>query len=157
MNTKLQERHFEDNTIFDHGFDRALSVNSHQIITALGSEDILKAVNDAEKQTLVNKAAGLTKTFALLIASPFIALAYIITLPFIGFYQFAKLAFEAYSKKHPKTAVKLSKTGLFIKNVSLFLSSPFIALAYLFALPFVGFYMFTKLMLEAKAERQSHA
>jgi len=157
MNTKLQVLGNEDNAIIDHGFDRVLSGNSYQVISALGSEDILKAVNDAEKHTLTNKAAKLAKTFTMLIASPFIALAFIIALPFIGLYQFAKLAFEAYSKKHPVTAVKLARTGLFIKNVGLFLVSPFIALAYVIALPFVGFYMFTKLMLEAQTKSQTHA
>ena len=51
-------------------------------------------------------------------------------------------------------AGKLAKTGLFAKNVGLFLVSPFIALGYVFALPIVGFYMFIKLMLEAQAKRQ---
>ena len=49
---------------------------------------------------------------------------------------------------------KLAKTKLFAKNVGLFLVSPFIALAYVFALPVVGFYMFIKLMLEVQAKRQ---
>ena len=39
----------------------------------------------------------------------------------------------------------LRKTGHFAKNVGLFFAAPFVALAYIIALPFVGFYMFTKL------------
>lgn len=109
MNTKLQVQGNEDKAITDHGFDRVLSGNNYQVITALGSEDMLKAVNDDEKHKLMTKTA------------------------------------------------KLAKTGLFIKNVGLFLVSPFIALAYIFALPFVGFYMFTKLMLEAQAKNQTQA
>jgi len=42
-----------------------------------------------------------------------------------------------------------SKAGLFAKNVGLFFAAPFIALAYVIALPFVGFYMFAKLGREA--------
>ena len=36
----------------------------------------------------------------------------------------------------------------FAKNVGLFFAAPFIALGYVIALPFVGFYMFAKLGLE---------
>ena len=42
-----------------------------------------------------------------------------------------------------------SKTGLFFKNIGLFFAAPFIALGYIIALPFVGFYMFAKLAYEA--------
>ena len=101
-----------------------------------------------------NNAWALVKTITMFVAAPFIALAYIIALPFIGFYQFVKLAFEAYSKRHPTAAGKLGNAGLFLKNVGLFLVSPFIALAYIVALPFVGFFMFTKLAMQAHAKRQ---
>ena len=135
----------------------------------------LKAVSEAETQTLpeepkdviaglateeikatgsMNNIRALAKSITMFAAAPFIALAYIIALPFIGFYQFAKLAFEAYSKKHPTAARKLGNTRHFLKNVGLFLVSPFIALAYIVALPFVGFFMFTKLAIEAHAKRQ---
>jgi len=43
----------------------------------------------------------------------------------------------------------------FIKNVGLFFASPFIALGYVIALPFVGFYTFAKLAREAYAKKQS--
>ena len=54
-----------------------------------------------------DKAAGRSKTglffknIGLFFAAPFIALGYIIALPFVGFYMFAKLAYEAYKNKHP--------------------------------------------------------
>ena len=41
-----------------------------------------------------------------------------------------------------------------LKNVGLFFASPFIALGYVIALPFVGFYMFVKLGREAYAKKQ---
>jgi CheY-like chemotaxis protein len=137
----------------------------------------LKAVNDAEKpvepakiaeapvvpetETVKNTPTRLTarivaKTVAMLIAAPFIALAYIIALPFIGIYQFAKLALEAYAKRYP-AAGKLGIAARFLKNVGLFLVSPFIALAYVIALPFVGFFMFAKLAMEALAKRRLNA
>jgi DNA-binding NtrC family response regulator len=42
----------------------------------------------------------------------------------------------------------LRKVGIFAKNVGLFFAAPFIALAYVIALPFVGFYMIAKLSME---------
>ena len=47
------------------------------------------------------------------------------------------------------TAVVHGKAGRIAKNVGLFFAAPFIALAYVIALPFVGMYMFAKLGREA--------
>jgi CheY-like chemotaxis protein len=103
------------------------------------------------------KTRGVAKTIAMLIAAPLIALGSVIALPLIGFYHIAKLAIKAYAKNHPAKAGILWTTGRFFKNVGLFLASPFIALAYVIALPFVGFYMFTKLALEAYAKTHTTA
>jgi len=43
----------------------------------------------------------------------------------------------------------LRKVGIFAKNVGLFFAAPVIALGYVIALPFVGFYMIAKLGKEA--------
>jgi CheY-like chemotaxis protein len=78
----------------------------------------LKAVNDSAKprelETEPHEVTGITaepevevakpansfiKNVGLFFASPFIALGYVIALPFVGFYTFAKLAREAYAKK----------------------------------------------------------
>jgi len=121
------------------------------------------AVNGESAMLPVEQTAGPAKTrsagkaIAMQIASPLLALGYVIALPFIGFYQIAKLAIEAYAKNHPAKAGVLWTTGHFLKNVGLFLASPFIALAYVIALPFVGFYMFTKLALEAHAKKRATA
>lgn len=53
------------------------------------------------------------------------------------------------SASAPAKAAKRSKTGLFFKNVGLFFAAPFVALGYVIALPFVGFYMFVKFAHEA--------
>jgi hypothetical protein len=45
----------------------------------------------------------------------------------------------------------------FMKNVGLFFAAPFIALAYVIALPFVGMYMFTNLAIEASAKKAAEA
>ncbi|HEY5774770.1 MAG TPA: response regulator [Xanthomonadales bacterium] len=117
-------------------------------------EEVIVAAKPADVR---KNTRTLAKTITMTFAAPFIALAYVIALPFIGFYQIAKLAIEAYAKKHPTAAGKLRIAGRFVKNVGLFLVSPFIALAYVIALPFVGFFMFTKLALEAHAKRQLNA
>jgi CheY-like chemotaxis protein len=46
------------------------------------------------------KALRIVRNIALFLAAPFIALSYIIALPIVGFYTFAKLAVEAWQKKH---------------------------------------------------------
>ena len=47
----------------------------------------------------------------------------------------------------------LRKVGIFAKNISMFFLAPFIALGYIIALPFVGFYLLAKLGKEALAEK----
>ena len=77
----------------------------------------LKAVNDAEAVAEVeelhaepevvsevaaeagSEAKRIAKNVGLFFASPFIALGYVIALPFVGFYMFAKLGREAWAKK----------------------------------------------------------
>jgi CheY-like chemotaxis protein len=54
-------------------------------------------------------------------------------------------------------AARRSKTGLFFKNIGLFFAAPFIALGYIIALPFVGFYMFAKLAYEAYKNKHPSA
>ena len=59
----------------------------------------VEVVQQAKTSTL--RAVGkFAKNVGLFFASPFIALAYIIALPAVGFYMFAKLGYEAYQKKH---------------------------------------------------------
>jgi CheY-like chemotaxis protein len=53
------------------------------------------------KASALKKAATFAKNVGLFFAAPFIALAYIIALPFVGFYMFAKLGYQAWTKKHP--------------------------------------------------------
>ena len=68
-----------------------------------------KAVNDAETIAVAPEAASaaaerseiskIARNVGLFFASPFIALGYVIALPFVGFYQFAKLGREALAQK----------------------------------------------------------
>jgi DNA-binding NtrC family response regulator len=52
------------------------------------------------------------------------------------------------------TSDTLRKAGQVAKNVGLFFAAPFVALGYVIALPFVGFYMFAKLGREAYIKKQ---
>lgn len=45
------------------------------------------------------KVSRVARNVALFLAAPFIALGYVIALPAVGFYMFAKLGIEAYQKK----------------------------------------------------------
>jgi len=120
------------------------------------------AANEPELETIEEKSGtarprSVGKTIGMLLAAPWIALGYVIALPFIGFYHIAKLAIEALAKNYPAKAGVLRAAGLFAKNVGLFFAAPFIALGYVIALPFVGFFMFAKLALEARAKRHAAA
>lgn len=121
---------------------------------AAASEPETKTV-EAKSETARPRSVG--KTIGMLLAAPWIALGYVIALPFIGFYFIAKLAIEALAKNHPAKSGVLRAVGLFAKNVGLFFASPFIALGYVIALPAVGFYMFAKLAIEARAKRHAAA
>lgn len=51
-------------------------------------------------RSLAWKVGRIAKNVGLFFAAPFVALAYIVALPFVGFYMFAKLAHEAFQKRH---------------------------------------------------------
>ena len=70
--------------------------------------DVTQAANEPEapvetiaevKTSALRTAGRIAKNIGLFIAAPFIALAYVIALPAVGFYMFAKLGYEAYQKK----------------------------------------------------------
>lgn len=59
---------------------------------------------------------------------------------------------EAVAEREAKVGSEISRKA---KNVGLFFASPFIALGYVIALPFVGFYQFIKLAREAQAKKKA--
>ena len=78
------------------------------------------------------------KQFGLLLAAPFIGLAWIIALPFFGLGFLAMLAVKGLAR------LPMAKAPLtFLKNVGLLLAAPFIGLAYIVLFPFVGAAMLT--------------
>ncbi len=79
---------------------------------------------------LENAARNVNK-LVLMCAAPFIGLAFVATLPLIGFGLLAWIAARAF-------AARWKGLARFVRNVALFLAAPFIGLAYAAAIPFVG-------------------
>lgn len=63
------------------------------------NEPVAAAEAVAEPLRGWKKVSRVARNAALFLAAPFIALGYIIALPAVGFYMFAKLGIEAYQKK----------------------------------------------------------
>lgn len=63
------------------------------------NEPVTAAEAVAEPLRGWKKVSRVARNAALFLAAPFIALGYIIALPAVGFYMFAKLGIEAYQKK----------------------------------------------------------
>ena len=108
----------------------------------------LKAVNDER----MHEKRSVVKTAAMFFAAPIIALAYVIAMPFVGIFLIAKLTLEVCVKRFPELNGRLKKAATLAKNIGLFFASPFIALAYVAALPLVGMVMISKLAIEARTQ-----
>jgi len=92
MNTKLKVPAIENNAVVGHSFDRILPDKGFEVTT-------LNAVNDAKIHEAPKKERNRVRNIGLFFAAPFIALAYVIALPFVGFFMFSKLAMEAKAKR----------------------------------------------------------
>jgi CheY-like chemotaxis protein len=85
----------------------------------------------AAEQAAAKPPASLLKTLGMLIAAPFIGLAYAIAFPFIGLGVLAWMGGAELLKRS-------GKIGRFAKNLVLFIAAPIVGLAYVVAFPFVG-------------------
>jgi len=141
MNTKLKALAAGNNTVVGHNH-YALPGNGYELTA-------LHALNDESIHEIPKAERTMVKTVGLLLAAPFIGLAFVIALPIIGTYHLAKLAFEAYARKVPAISGKLKTAMRLVKNIGLFFAAPFIALGYVFAMPFVGLFMIARLAMEA--------
>jgi len=63
------------------------------------NEEVIPAKTPLVELKGWRKVLRIARNIALFLAAPFIALSYIIALPIVGFYTFAKLAVEAWQKK----------------------------------------------------------
>lgn len=91
MNNKLQAQIVENATVIDSGHGNVISNEDHDF-------SALNAVNDEKVYEAAKKDHGLLKNIGLFFASPFIALAYVVALPVVGIFMFARLAREARSQ-----------------------------------------------------------
>ena len=82
------------------------AVNDAAVNDAVLTGDAIETADEAAEvesvtETVAPKAKNsVAKNIGLFFASPFIALGYVIALPFVGFYMFVKLGREAFIKKH---------------------------------------------------------
>ena len=99
------------------------------------------------------------KNIALFFAAPFIALAYIALFPLLGMVMLARIAGQAWrhgraaalagaarelAEPQPQAAGDAGEsvgTGQFLKNLGMFFSAPFVALAYIMLFPLIGLVM----------------
>ena len=88
------------------------------------------------------------KNVALLLAAPFIGLAYAVLLPVVG------LAMLAWVGGKALLATRAAKQApRFLKNVGLFVAAPFIGLVYAVTLPFVGMAMLAWVGIQALRDK----
>ena len=76
---------------------KALEKQPETLVAA--NEDTVVATPQVDELAGWKKAGRILRNILLFLAAPFIALSYIIALPIVGFYTFAKLAVEAWQKK----------------------------------------------------------
>ena len=69
-------------------------------VDAVEAPDELVEVESVIETDVPKAKNSAAKNVGLFFASPFIALGYVIALPFVGFYQFVKLGREAFIKRH---------------------------------------------------------
>jgi len=93
---------------------------------------VLPAAAEAPVAEPVARESAL-KNVLLFLAAPFIALAYVIALPFVGLGVLAVLAVRAAAGSK-----RVATIGLALKNTVLIVLSPFIGLAYVLLVPFIG-------------------
>lgn len=85
----------------DMHIEQALEATSEESPVKAAVKKSAQAAPVASAATNGASSVGkVSKNIGLFFAAPFIALGYVIALPFVGFYMFAKLGYEAYSKKH---------------------------------------------------------
>ena len=78
-------------------------------------------------------AASKFKNIALFFAAPFIALAYVVALPFYGFGVVALLAVRAALKYE-----KLPALAAALRRIAIAVAAPFVGLAFAVLFPFIG-------------------
>ena len=97
------------------------------------------------------KGPSALRSFAIMLAAPFLGLAFVLAFPFVGLAMLAWTGLRAASTKY----AWVGRIGRFARNVALFLAAPFIGLAYAVAFPFVGLGMLAWTGLRAAAAKSA--
>ena len=95
------------------------------------AEATIEAAPTVEVEAKPEEKASAVKNIALFLAAPFISIAYIIVMPFVGLGMLAWFAAKALAK-HAKPLAPAAKTA------AMLVASPFVGLAYIVAAPFIG-------------------
>lgn len=108
--------------------DKALHERDATLPTQAAAEEVTTA------QPEVARKESAARNIALFFAAPFIGLAYILAMPFVGLGMLAWLVAKASAKK-VKTFAPATK------NTALIFSAPFLGLVFILAIPFAGLAM----------------
>jgi CheY-like chemotaxis protein len=103
----------------------ALAAPTAQVIALPAAEQTAKAEPAASGSAL--------KNILLFFAAPFIGLAYIVALPFVGLSVFAMLASRLAAKNKKVRTVLVT-----LKNIAMVFAAPVFGLAYIVLFPFIG-------------------
>lgn len=123
---------------------RKILVEEEPVVTAIAAVTRTRAAKlyvvptaKAPAPTEAPEAKGGTlKNVLLFFAAPFLGLAYIIALPFVGLGLLAVVTMRAAAKIEAVRTV-----GWAMKNVVMFIGAPFVGLAYIIFFPFIGLAM----------------
>jgi len=91
----------------------------------------IRTVAALERTLAPAESVSVTRNIALLLAAPFVGLAYVVAAPFAGLAMLVRMGATALSNRSGRVAG-------FLKNIALFFAAPFIALAYVLATPVIG-------------------
>ena len=111
-------------------------------------------VASVERMPEVASVLGAWKSLGLIVGAPLLGLAYVVVLPFAGLAALFALPLW-YGGKALARRVGGMKT--WVKNVALFFAAPFLGLAYVVALPFVGMGMLAWMGVTAVTKRANSA
>lgn len=123
------------------------------VVAAPAAEELVTGLPEVtEMESRIKKTALFLKNVALLIAAPFLGLAYAIAFPFIGLGMAVRFGVRAMARRH--VLQNGAKVGArFAKQTGLLLLAPFMALVYAVTFPFVGLAMLAWFAIRALGYR----
>lgn len=98
----------------------------------------------------VKRAALMVKHVAMLVAAPFIGLAFVLVAPFVGLATLLGMALKPAAEKP-----LVKKVLTFVKNAVLFFAAPFVGLVYIMLLPVFGLGALVWTAIRGKANKHA--